>query len=169
MAKASHFHWDDDEVRFLLYNALSWIFIVLAHRNNSPRKDMSHHSDTLSWFRTNQSLLFLLNAACFAENEQIPMGLIRLGLEHTIYSTRGEHENHYTTDAVEKKKDKTGLETEDWATRTCKKPCVTVGFYFIKFHFQPCFGRKRVEAYWAYIVIVINFELTVKYVYTYTE
>ena len=36
---------------------------MLAHWNNSPRVDMSHHSDTLSWLRANQSLLFLLNAA----------------------------------------------------------------------------------------------------------
>jgi len=28
-----------------------------AHWNNSPRIDMSPHSDTLFWFRTNQSLL----------------------------------------------------------------------------------------------------------------
>jgi hypothetical protein len=52
-------------------NILSWIFIVLAHWNNSPRIDMSLHSDTLSWFRSNQSLLFLLNAACLAERKQI--------------------------------------------------------------------------------------------------
>jgi hypothetical protein len=45
-----------------------WIFIVLAHWNNSPRIDMSLHSDTLSWCRANQSLLFLLNAACLAED-----------------------------------------------------------------------------------------------------
>ena len=38
---------------------LSWIFLVLVHWNNSPRIDMSPHSDTLSWFRANQSLLFL--------------------------------------------------------------------------------------------------------------
>jgi len=31
-------------------NTLSWIFIVLAHWNNSPRVDMSLHSDTLFWF-----------------------------------------------------------------------------------------------------------------------
>ena len=52
-------------------NTLSWIFIVLAHWNNKPRVDMSLHSDTLFWFRTNQSLLFLLNAACLAEKQQI--------------------------------------------------------------------------------------------------
>jgi hypothetical protein len=35
--------------------------------------DMSLHSDILSWFRANQSLLLLLNAACLAEKQQIPI------------------------------------------------------------------------------------------------
>jgi hypothetical protein len=30
----------------------------------------------------------------------IVFGLTRLGLEHSIYRTRGEHTNHYTTDVV---------------------------------------------------------------------
>jgi hypothetical protein len=30
----------------------------------------------------------------------IVFGLIRSGLEHTIYHTRGEHANYYTTDAA---------------------------------------------------------------------
>ena len=50
---------------------------------------MSTHSDTFSWFRANQSLLFVLYAACLAEN-----------WFDTIYSTWGEHADHYTTDAV---------------------------------------------------------------------
>ena len=32
----------------------------------------------------------------------IVFGLTRLGIEPTIYRTRSEHANHYTTDAVEK-------------------------------------------------------------------
>jgi hypothetical protein len=48
-------------------------FLVLAHRNNSPRVDMSLHSDTLFRFHSNQSLLFLLNAVCLAEKQQISM------------------------------------------------------------------------------------------------
>jgi hypothetical protein len=36
-------------------NMLSWIFIVLTQWNNSPHIDMSLHSDTLFWFRANQS------------------------------------------------------------------------------------------------------------------
>jgi len=48
--------------RFALYkiNALRWIFIVLAHWNNSPWIEMSTHSDTLYRFRPKQSLFFLL-------------------------------------------------------------------------------------------------------------
>ena len=41
--------------------------------NNKQRVDMSLHSDTLFWFRANQSLLFLLNAAFLAEKQQIPI------------------------------------------------------------------------------------------------
>jgi hypothetical protein len=63
---------------------------------------MSPHSDTLSRFRANQSLLFLFNAVCLAEKQHILMlvfGLIRSRLKPTIYHTRGEHSNHYTTDS----------------------------------------------------------------------
>ena len=76
---------------------------MLAHWNNSLRIDMLPHSDMLSWFRANQSLLFLLNAACLVEKQQIPIlvfGLTRSGLKPTIYCTQGEHANQYTTDAV---------------------------------------------------------------------
>ena len=87
-----------------LTNMLSWIFIVLAHWNNSLWIDMWLHLDTLFWFRANQSLLFLLNAACLAEKQQntnfIVFGLTRPGLETTIYRTRDKHANHYATDAV---------------------------------------------------------------------
>jgi hypothetical protein len=69
------YHGDNNEmmIRSALYqtNTLSWIFIVLAHWNNIPRIDMLPHSDTLSWFRANQSLLFLLIAAWLAEKQQI--------------------------------------------------------------------------------------------------
>jgi hypothetical protein len=61
------------------------------------------HSDTLFWFRANQSLLFLLNAVYLAEKQQIPIlvfGLTQSGLEPTIYRTRGEHANNYATNAV---------------------------------------------------------------------
>ena len=52
---------------------LKLFLIVLFHWNTSPRIDMSPHSDTLFWFRANQSLLFLFNAAFLAEKQQIPI------------------------------------------------------------------------------------------------
>jgi len=68
---------------WLLFNANSAIFQL-------------YHGD-------NQSLLFLLNAVCLLEKHQIPIlvfDLIQPGLELTIYRTRDEHANYYTTDAV---------------------------------------------------------------------
>ena len=73
MARTSYIHRDND-VRFVPdQHASSWIFIVPAHWNNSPRVDMSLHTDTLSWFRVNPSMLFLLNVACLAEKRQSPI------------------------------------------------------------------------------------------------
>ena len=45
--------------------------IMLRSVSYSPRVNMSPHSDTLSWFRDNQSLLFLLNAACLVDKQQV--------------------------------------------------------------------------------------------------
>ena len=50
-------------------NTLNWIFIVLFHWN-SPRVDMSYHSDISARFRANQSVFLLLNVACLAEKQQ---------------------------------------------------------------------------------------------------
>ena len=87
-----------------LTNTLSSILIVLAHWNNSLWVDMSLHTDTLSCFRTNQYLLSLLNVECLAEKQQLPILIVfdlsRLGLQSKTYHTRGQHANHYTTDAV---------------------------------------------------------------------
>ena len=60
-------------------------FIVLAHWNNNPRVDMSLHSDTLFWFRVNQSWLFLLNDVCLVEKQQIPM------LKSLVWPDRGSN------------------------------------------------------------------------------
>ena len=57
--------------------------LPLAQWNNCPRIDMSTHSDILSWFWATQYLLFLLNAACFAEKQQIPM------LQSLVWPDRG--------------------------------------------------------------------------------
>jgi hypothetical protein len=56
---------------WLLFNANSVIFQLYHVENKSIFNDMSYHSDTLFWFRANQFLLFLLNATCLAEKQQI--------------------------------------------------------------------------------------------------
>ena len=57
------FRRDDDDGHFVL-NQRAYImlifYIVLSHWNNNPRVILSLHSDTLSWFRNNQSLFLLL-------------------------------------------------------------------------------------------------------------
>jgi hypothetical protein len=47
-----------------------------------------HHSDTLSWFRTNKSLFLLLKAACLAEKQQIPISVYGL-TQPELKPTRG--------------------------------------------------------------------------------
>jgi len=47
----------------MLMSALYWMFILLAHWNNSPWVDMSLHSDILFWFQAIQSLLLFLSGA----------------------------------------------------------------------------------------------------------
>ena len=84
-------------------NMHSWIILVLVHWNNSPWVVMWVHSDTLSWFQANLSLFLLLYRHAYQKGSKyqfIIFGLIRLGLEHTIYCTGGKHANHYTTDTV---------------------------------------------------------------------
>jgi hypothetical protein len=78
---------------YKLTNTLSWILIVLAHWNNSPRVDMSLHSDTLFWFRANQYLLFLLNAACLAAKQQIPILTDRHDITELLLKVALKHHN----------------------------------------------------------------------------
>ena len=58
---------------------------------------MLPHPDTLSWFRANQSFLFLLTAVCLAEKQQIPI------LQSLVWPDRGSKPrstaHHYTTDS----------------------------------------------------------------------
>ena len=65
-----NFRWNDDEVRFVLDQHAELDFYSAS---SLKQQSMLLHSDTLFWFRTNQSLLFLLNAACLAEKQQIPI------------------------------------------------------------------------------------------------
>ena len=54
-------------------NMLSWILYSAGSLKQQTWIDMSPHSDTLSWYRANPSLLFLLNAVWLAEKQQIPI------------------------------------------------------------------------------------------------
>ena len=93
----------------------------------SLQVEMSLHSDTLSWFQANQSLLLLLNVACLAEKQQIAISWSlnwpKLGLNLKIYHTQGEHTNDYTTDTVLNAE----IEPHSWQdvldTTLCDKVC----------------------------------------------
>ena len=67
-----NFQWTDDDVRFVLDQG-AFLDFYRASSLNSQRINMSPHSDTLPWFEAYQSLLLLLNAACLAEKQQIPI------------------------------------------------------------------------------------------------
>ena len=66
-------------------NTLNWIFIVTAHWINSQRIDMLLHSDTLSWFRTNQYIPSCYVLSREAANILIVFCLTLPGDEPTIY------------------------------------------------------------------------------------
>ena len=61
---------------------------------------LSRILSTLSWFRGIQSLILLFNNASLVEKQQILLYsfyLTRMVLEPTIFYSRGEYTNHYTT------------------------------------------------------------------------
>jgi hypothetical protein len=64
-------------MRSTLYYTIthSCICNVLAHRNNYPL-----HTDTLSSFRANQSLLFIFNGTCSLRSNTHPYNIIIFGL-----------------------------------------------------------------------------------------
>ena len=67
----------------------------------SPWVDMLLHSDTLSWFRANQFLLLLLNAACLAWSSKYKSYSFLFdpneAQTHDLPDSK-EHANHYITD-----------------------------------------------------------------------
>ena len=116
---------------------------------------MSLHSDTLFRSRANQSLFFLLNAACLANSGEttnknvIVFGLTRPGLEPTIYRNRGEHANHYTTDAVDTPyTNKHKVAIQCYKTRDCPHVyCIQFKFkdvfYVVAYHHWCCEFESR--------------------------
>jgi hypothetical protein len=103
-----NFQWNDDEVRFDLvldqdalldFDSASLLKQQSANRHVAPLRHIILIPSRPVF------VPFLLNAACLAENWAtnttfIVFGLTKLSLEPTIYSTRGEHANHYTTDTL---------------------------------------------------------------------
>ena len=86
-----NFQWDYDEVHFVL-DQHAWLdFYGASSLKQQPAG--RHDSDTLSWFRSNQSLLFLLNTACLAEKQQI------LILWSLIWPDRGSNPRTTTLEA----------------------------------------------------------------------
>ena len=81
-----------------------FIHTMLAHEINNLQEDVPFYQDTLFWLWADQSMLLLLNAACLAEKQHVPVfkvfGLTRPWIESTTFRTRGKHANHYTTQAV---------------------------------------------------------------------
>jgi len=57
-----HFLWDDDDVCFVLDQHAEIDFYSASWTKTSQRVDMSLHSDTLFWFRVNQSYSLVLHA-----------------------------------------------------------------------------------------------------------
>ena len=77
---------------------------MLAHWNNSPHVDMwmSVNYDTLFWLQANQSFSYFLIPRAYRRcNKYLFYSLCDpTSLEPTIYPTRGNHANNYTTDMV---------------------------------------------------------------------
>ena len=84
--KQVNFQWDDDQI----------------HWSNFPRIDILPHSNTLSWFRANQYLLFLPKYACLEEKQQIPIELCRFARIHDIlHSKRAQYPLHHRCGSYE--------------------------------------------------------------------
>jgi hypothetical protein len=83
------------------------------------------------------------------------LGLTRPGLEPTIYRTRGEHDNHYTTDDVELSKKRTKTQTMVHKTQDTKlkieqhepynKPTLLLDFILLNFIFNLVLAAKGLK------------------------
>ena len=71
-------------------------FIVLPHWNNIQQVDKLLHSDTLPWFRANQSLLLLRNVVCSAEKRRNKYQFYGLWFDPTGAPTHGNISDRIT-------------------------------------------------------------------------
>ena len=70
-----NFQWDVDKVRFVLDAYVKLDFYIARSLKQQSADRHVVPLDALSWFRlrANQSLFFLLNAACIPDNKQLPI------------------------------------------------------------------------------------------------
>ena len=74
IARTKYRQWNYDDVLFLPNKHVELdLYRASSLKQQSDGRDMLFHLDTLFWFRVNQSLLLLLNAACLLEKQQIPI------------------------------------------------------------------------------------------------
>jgi hypothetical protein len=88
------FQCNDDEVRFVL-DQHAWLEFYSAGSLKQQFADR-HVTPIGHIILIPSQPVFALSPYCYF----IVFGLTRTGIEPTIYCTRGEHANHYTTDAV---------------------------------------------------------------------
>ena len=113
LARTSCIEGDDDDVCFVGENKLywrrwwrrllCWIFIVLAHWNNSLHVDMLLHSWHIILILNQPVIALTLKVTCLVEKKKLPtlvLGFTWKWLEPTINCTRGKYGNHYTTGVV---------------------------------------------------------------------
>jgi hypothetical protein len=104
MAKQVHIQWDDDDVRFVL-DQHTWFdfYSAIALKQQSMDRPVVPLGHIILIPR---QPVFALSPECCVrsgeatKNNFIVFGLTWSGLELKIYHTRGEHANHYTTDAI---------------------------------------------------------------------
>jgi hypothetical protein len=89
------FQWDDDEVHFVQdqHAELDFYSVSSVKQQSAGRHVVPLGHNSLFWFRADQSLLFLLNAACLAENVQIPI------LKSLVWPDRGSNPRYTALEA----------------------------------------------------------------------
>ena len=97
-----NFQWDDGDVCFVLDQHAKLEWIVLFHRNKSPRVDKFLYLNTLSWFwisltRPGLKQFIVLSLTRPGLKQFIVLSLTRPGLKPTIYHTHSKPRlNSYT-------------------------------------------------------------------------
>jgi hypothetical protein len=61
------------DINVFINDARLKFYPAYSPKHSISEVNMSLHSDTLSWFPTDQSLLLVFNATCLAEKQQIPI------------------------------------------------------------------------------------------------